>query len=83
MLLSLRDCPHGHRASMLPALCCMCSPPADRCCWSHADAQDGIKLFTYSFYKQRRADVQVCGPCSMRYGHAQEYLHIKQQADHS
>ena len=21
--------------------------------------QDGIKLFTYSFYKQRRADVQV------------------------
>lgn len=22
--------------------------------------QDGIKLFTYSFYKQRRADVQVC-----------------------
>lgn len=30
--------------------------------------QDGIKLFTYSFYKQRRSDVQVrglaaCGHC--------------------
>ena len=25
----------------------------------HHLAQDGIKLFTYSFYKQRRADVQA------------------------
>lgn len=25
--------------------------------------QDGIKLFTYSFYKQRRSDVQVCAAC--------------------
>lgn len=23
--------------------------------------QDGMKLFTYSFYKQRKQDVQVCG----------------------
>jgi hypothetical protein len=31
----------------------------DSCIAVVSNLQDGIKLFTYSFYKQRRAEVQV------------------------
>jgi hypothetical protein len=36
--------------------------------------QDGIKLFSYPFYKQRRMDVQVCMPRMVR-PHTREQQH--------